>query len=185
MKDTNFKQTLAKTREYLDYLEEHYDNVQKAWKEIQVKCDRKGFDFIYDDYKFHTLDAMIKEHDISKLSLSEFCQYRKKFFPNELESKQKEVPEFKEAWEHHYNNNPHHWENWANKKYYNPSESTFHCVHMVVDWVAMGYKFKDNAREYYKRNKKTIILPEWAEGFINEIFDCLYGKEGAENEKTI
>ncbi len=39
---------IGKTREYLDYLEEHILNVDRAWKEIQKSC--KHMKFIYDDY---------------------------------------------------------------------------------------------------------------------------------------
>ena len=35
---------IAKTREYLDYFERHYDNVQKAWALINEKC---GYEFRY------------------------------------------------------------------------------------------------------------------------------------------
>lgn len=177
MNDTKFKETLKKTREYLDYLEEHYDNVQKAWKELQEKLKGKGFSFIYDDWKFFILDEMIKEHDISKLSAEEFIQYRKNFFPIESESMLKKPEAFDEAWKHHWETNSHHFENWTTKEYNNPFESALHCVHMVVDWIAMGYKFKNNARNYYKKEKQKINLPLWADKLVNEIFDEFYGKE--------
>lgn len=38
---------IRKTREYLDYNEEHYNNVQKDWVLIQDKC--KDMRFIYDE----------------------------------------------------------------------------------------------------------------------------------------
>ena len=38
---------LAKTREYLDYVERHYNNVQKAWKELNEKCKNNGFSNLY------------------------------------------------------------------------------------------------------------------------------------------
>lgn len=60
------KDKIAKFREYLDYVERHYDNVQKAWSVIQEKC--KDMKFIYDDSVFWSLDAAIKKHDESKLS---------------------------------------------------------------------------------------------------------------------
>lgn len=49
-----------------------------------------------------------------------------------------------------------------------------HCVHMVIDWMAMGYKFNDNAKIYYERNKDKIKLPEYAVVFIYEIFNRIY-----------
>lgn len=73
---------IEQTRSYLDYLEEHILNVQKAWKLLQEKC----------------------------------------------------------------------------------------CVHMVIDWLAMSFKFGDSPREYYERNKDRIKIPKWSIDLIYEIF---------------
>lgn len=48
--------------------------------------------------------------------------------------------------------------------------------------MAMGKKFGDTAKEYYSKNKERIGLPEWADVFINEIFDCVYDSKGGEND---
>jgi hypothetical protein len=40
---------IQKFREYLDYIEKHYNNVQEAWRLINEKCQNK-FRFIYDDW---------------------------------------------------------------------------------------------------------------------------------------
>ena len=45
----NTIQTIQKTREYLDYVERHILNVNKAWEELNIKCRLKGFNWIYDD----------------------------------------------------------------------------------------------------------------------------------------
>ena len=45
---------------------------------------------------------------------------------------------------------------------------------MVLDWMAMGYKFGDTAQEYYEKNKEKIELPDWAIEFIYEIFRRVY-----------
>ena len=34
----NTIQTIQKTREYLDYVERHILNVNKAWEELNIKC---------------------------------------------------------------------------------------------------------------------------------------------------
>jgi len=34
---------IKKTREYLDYLEDHIKNVEKAWEILQEKCKNKNF----------------------------------------------------------------------------------------------------------------------------------------------
>jgi len=166
---------IQKFREYLDYIEEHYNNVQKAWKLINDTCQQKGFRFIYDDFVWHTIDAEVKAHDSSKLSENEFTQYRQFFFPTENETKDKGL--FKKAWEHHKEKNEHHWQTWTNKHSENPYSDAF-LVMNLVDWVAMGFKFNDTAKGYYEKNKHEIELPEWAIKLMYEIFDCIYPCDG-------
>ena len=52
-----------------------------------------------------------------------------------------------------------------------PDDWEIDCVHMICDWMAMGYKFGDTARQYYESHKDKINLPEIAIPFIYEIFD--------------
>ena len=153
---------IERTREYLDYLEEHIKNVQKAWGILQEKC--KDMRFIWDDSYFHEIDKEIKYHDLSKLSECEFIQYRKAFFPADGEIEDKES--MASAWEHHKQNNPHHWETWTN----GGGDWEKNCVHMICDWMAMGFKFGDTAQEYYEKNKDDIIIPGYAVDFMYEIF---------------
>lgn len=155
------------TRKYLDYIENHILNVEKAWKEITEKC--KDMRFVYDDFYWGSIDHQIKNHDVSKLSEQEFVQYRKAFYPTNEEPKY----DCKEAWQHHYENNSHHWENWTKKEYNNPWEEEMDIVHMIVDWTAMGYNFGDTAQEYFEKNKDKIKIPEIHERFMYEIFNRL------------
>ncbi|MGB3222501.1 MAG: DUF5662 family protein [Desulforhopalus sp.] len=158
---------IQKTREYLNYIENHVLNVQKAWTEITHKC--KDMRFIYDDFVYNWIGGEIEEHDLSKMSEQEFVQYRKAFYPAESEGKY----DMSKAWEHHKDNNPHHWENWTKKDSNHPYEWEVHCVHMIVDWMAMGYKFGDTAEQYYESNRDKINLPDYAVDFIYEIFKRL------------
>ena len=167
---------INKTRDYLDYIEEHYQNVLKSWRLVKDKCENMRF--MYDDFYFFTLDANIKQHDFSKLSKEEFTQYRQFFHPLYGETKNKE--QFEKAWEHHKKENGHHWQNWILE----PSQDQeLYIVEMAVDWMAMGLKFGDTAREYYDENKDKIKLPEWADRFVNEIFDAVYDKHLADTEE--
>lgn len=174
MKETEMKKKIRKTREYLDYIEEHYDNVQKAWKELQEKC--KDMRFVYDDYVWGNIDEAVKEHDLSKLSMWELIPYRIKFFPTEVEKSANGIA-FAKAWEHHQKENPHHWQNWTKLPKGNPYTWEIHCVHMVIDWMAMGYKFDDTAQAYYENNKDKINIPDYAVKFIYEIFSRLRGSK--------
>ena len=170
---------IKKTREYLDYLEEHYNNVQEAWKLIKEKC--KDMNFIYDDFKYWSLEESIKNHDESKLSVEEFVPYRKFFHPINKEEKDKKA--FDAAWENHKKMNRHHWENWTqiDKREKDKkgiiSTVELDVVENVVDWVAMSIKFGGTAQEFYEKNKKEIKIPEWAEKFMYAIFSRIYKEE--------
>ena len=158
---------ITRTKEYLNYVEEHINNVGRAWRELQAKC--KDMRFIYDDFHYNWIGSEVEGHDLSKLSEHEFVQYRRVFYPCSFEKKEK----LSDAWEHHKKHNPHHWENWTEKDFYHPHEWEVHCVHMVIDWIAMGYNFGDTAQEYYESNKDKIKIPNYAVDFIYEIFSRL------------
>ena len=164
------KDKIAKFREYINYFERHYDNVQLAWALINEKCGN-NFRFIYDDFVWHTVDSEVKFHDESKLSSNEFTQYRNYFFPALNESKNK--LDFEAAWEHHKSQNVHHWQNWTVNHINNPYADAF-LVMNIVDWVAMGFEFGDTAKDYYEKNKDEINLPDWAVKLMYEIFECIY-----------
>ena len=157
----------AKIREYCDYIDEHLNNVARAWMIFQVAC--KDMNGIYDDHLFFVIDGLIKEHDVSKLSPEEFIQYQRNFHP----VGKRDSDGFDSAWEHHQRYNPHHWQNWTKISTASPNELACHCACMVIDWMAMGLKFGDTAEEYYETLKELIDLPEWAVKFVGEIFERL------------
>lgn len=165
------KEKITKFREYLDYFERHYDNVQKAWALIKEKCEGKGFRFLDDDYVYQVIQLDVLMHDESKLSAEEFTQYRQFFFPAEGEKKEKNL--FKDAWGHHKKHNAHHWQNWT-EKYKDDPYADAYLVMNIVDWVAMGFEFGDTAKDYYEKNKEEINLPDWAIELMYEIFECIY-----------
>ncbi len=158
------------TREYLDYIEEHLLNVQQAWKNIQTACS--DMFFIRDKSYFQKLNIEIINHDLSKFSEHEFTQYRQHFYPIGNEDRN-----MQEAWEHHISKNTHHWENWTKLMEFGNYNYTVDLVHMVVDWVAMSYKFKNPPQQYYEQNKDTIILPKDAETLMLKIFALLNSTE--------
>lgn len=172
-------EAISKTREYLDYVERHINNVARAWQEVMAAMEKNGgYPIHYDDFRWQVMKAEVEHHDISKLSSSEFVQYRQKFYPtkNEAEAtdKTEQKKAFDDAWEHHWKCNSHHWENWTRRiNESSPYDAEIHCTHMVIDWLAMSYEFGDTPRSYYERNKERITLPEWAVKYINQIFDDL------------
>lgn len=171
------KELLKQTQAYLDYVQKHYDCVQKAWTLIKEKCpdlwfvDSAGMPLI--------LDAMVLEHDKSKLSVAEFVPYRRSFYP--VESEQDPVgkvitkDKFNKAWEHHKANNPHHWQHWTAIQNPGVRVLELHCIHMVVDWVGMALQRGNPFAQYYRKNKDEIHIPLWAHEYVEEIFVRLEG----------
>ena len=165
---------IDQTRAYLDYLEEHFTNIRKAFQAISEACN--GMVWVGDDRTWHTLRHEVCWHDVSKFSMEEFTQYRAKFFPTGYET-QDIASNFDIAWEHHYSFNEHHAEfiNALSDEVITakPGLVERYLVHMVVDWTAMGYKFGDTAQNYYEANRtKTNLLPQH-EKFIYTIFERL------------
>jgi len=169
---------IQKTKEYLDYIERHIDNVEKAWELIKDNCSDKGFNFLEDKTLYELIEHDVIWHDLSKLSEYEFVQYRQYFFPAPFEIKSKN--KFLTAWEHHKEYNKHHWQSWIKHLETTPSDISHkevYVVTMVIDWVAMGFEFGDTAKSYYESNKDNIELPEWAITLMYKIFDCIYNEK--------
>lgn len=151
---------IENTRQYLDYLEEHLENVRLAFIELSNACD--GMMWVGDDCSWHTLRQEVINHDLSKFTKHEFVQYRDQFFPvSEID---KEHSDFDLAWENHKDENHHHHET---------AENYHDIIHMIVDWTAMGYKFGDTAQQYYEANKDQIKLADEHRDFMHEIFERL------------
>jgi len=127
-----------KTKQYYNYLKyilEHKKNIFKTcWK-------RKLY--------LHALT-----HDLSKFSPKEFIPYARYFFISKEEFKQ----EFDKAWEHHYKNNPHHWNYWLDENGIPQRIDGKYLNQMIADWEAMGLKFGDTAQAYYLNNYRKIKL---------------------------
>lgn len=153
---------IDKTREYLDYLEEHLNNVKRAFTELSKACE--GMWWVSDDFSWHTLRRRVELHDLSKFSKAELIQYRDHFYP--VNEKDKKNSEMNAAWENHKMMNTHHHQ--SIKDYLD-------IVHMIIYWTAMGYKFGVTAQEYYERNKHKIKLSDKHVKFMYEIFDKLSG----------
>ncbi|MDL1971251.1 MAG: DUF5662 family protein [Candidatus Desulfofervidaceae bacterium] len=148
----------------MDYLEEHIDNVRKAFLEVSESyAGLYGLDY----HSWLELKDAVCSHDISKFSQYEFTQYRKHFFPIEGE----EPEDFQKALEHHKANNTHHHETIKNE---------IDCLHMIINWTAMGYKFGNTSQEYYEKNKKRINLSQDFDNTLGIVFMKIrqYNKEG-------
>ncbi|MCP4749860.1 MAG: hypothetical protein GY866_03115 [Proteobacteria bacterium] len=149
---------IDKSIEYLDYIEEHLENVKRAFCELSKICE--GMWWVGDDKMWHTLRQEIIHHDLSKFSREEFVQYRDSFYP--VDPSDKTNSKMEEAWEHHKLKNSHH---------HGTVKDYSDVVHMIIDWTAMGYKFGDSAQGYYETNKDKICLSDDHKKFMYEIFD--------------
>lgn len=164
------EELLHKTREYLDYVENHYNNIKKAYVVLEKAI--KGKELWFSDPVFtEYMDGRIKTHDMSKLSVEEFVQYRQRFYPTSYEVvMDKEV--FKGAWSNHCEVNDHHWQNWTRKYDKLDNESLGAILENVIDWMAMGYEFGDTALEYYEANPQiSESIPGWAKETLKKVLE--------------
>lgn len=157
-----------KEKQYKYYIYKHKKNVEKAFFELKKN---KKFYAIGDQELLNKLFERVSVHDDSKFSQKEFDYYRKNFYPIDKQEKEENKKDFEKAWEHHYKNNTHHWENRQFKKTFNINneEEVLDVLENVLDWMAMGYKFKNRPFQYYEKNKKNIILPEMEKHFLEHI----------------
>ena len=153
---------LKQTRAYCDYLEEHFNNIARAFDEVYSKC--KHLPFFADDYNYHTLYNQVEYHDLSKFMAEEFTQYRNQFFPAQGVPTIEKANAFTLAWIHHYSSNRHHWESAVND---------IDVMHMIIDWTAMSYKFGGTAQSYYEANQHKIKLNSNLIEFMHTIFNYL------------
>ncbi len=168
---------------YINYYFNHTYNVVLAWKDIQlILIENK----IIDEVEYNKINSLIIWHDNSKISKEEFLGYGLKFFPVDNNAKNDEL--FKEAWEHHKENNLHHHQS---LKYYQGKYKKCYLIEMICDWIAMGWETGSLAQEYYEQNKNKIELTNEDKKIIEDIFllinksCCLSNHKATDKEKAI
>lgn len=165
----NDSEKKAQAKNYKRYVDEHIENVNKAFSEFgPVLCKALSVDL-------GRLKEMITIHDQSKYDEEEFEGYRKYFYPTSLEdSKDLNQYAFDLAWNHHVKNNPHHPEFWVRQ-----DEDTGELIpedipntfiaEMLLDWQSMGYKFGDNAYQYWNSDKCKKFLSPATKAKVEEV----------------
>jgi len=145
--------------DYFKYILEHKKNVFKTcWKRKlyihAITHDLSKFnpkEFIpYAEwfYGYHGV-KLEKEYNHEQLNNGTSCMSN-----NYLECKRN----FDKAWEHHYKNNPHHWDHWLDDKGVPQVIPSRYLEQMIADWEGMSLKFGGSAQEYYLKNYHKIKL---------------------------
>lgn len=133
-------------KEYTEYLVSHIDNVKKAFNWI-LEHDKENK---INKGDLALLKSNIEKHDLSKWSAEEFEPYALYFYKD----KAKYSKDFAKAWEHHWKNNPHHWnyhilfdnsESGVTAVLPMPQEN---IIEMICDWWAFSFK-KGNLYEIF------------------------------------
>lgn len=134
----NHRNMIGKSREYMEYIDNHIKNVQQAFRNLffnPVRClaDAKieGITRENWDRFIERLEEEINNHDLTKYSDMEFYDYRQKYYPTENEKYEYENNEmyrklvderYEAAWQHHYYNNYHHPKFWKAIEIHNMDE---------------------------------------------------------------
>ena len=153
---------------YLEYLEGHIGNVNKAL-DILSTLD---IPFINDNLS--DLKDIVKDHDASKYEEPEWSAYLHHFYPtNDEEAMMGE--EFDLAVKHHINSNPHHWDYWLDDDNnlindIDEREYKLYTVERICDWLAMAGQHQEGPTDYYEANKDFIIQPDYARELCDEVF---------------
>lgn len=128
--------------EYKNYIIEHKANVTK-FADWLVENLPELFTEATDIETFY---EVIEEHDESKWSEEEFEPYAQRWHGEGVK-----IPEYEEAWKHHWMNNEHHPEFWLGE-----DMPYIYILEMICDWGSFGMK-KGNLRElsdfYYNKAK--------------------------------
>ena len=150
-----------KQKEYLDYINEHILNVQKAFAEYFLPLlDKSNLSSVLSDEELkegiRKAAVTVKDHDASKFGDEEFDGYREKYYPTATETAdpelQLQVEEKSEiAWIHHYHHNWHHPMYWVDPKTNEKLDMNLEAIiEMICDWIAMDMKYHTGVIEWYE-----------------------------------
>ena len=177
------KKIKRKNKQYKKQLIKHQKYIKKAYKELISFPD---IFLIIDKEILDKLQERVLIHDQSKFEPEEFDAYRKNFYPINKQEKEENIENFKKALEHHYKNNRHHWQNRQYKQTFNicDDDEIVDVLENIIDWLAVGYQYKNRPYEYYEQNKDKIILCDRERAFLEHIlYDILESKENKQWRK--
>ena len=169
-----------KNEEYTNYINTHIKNVELMFNKYFIPLlNKENISSKIDDKilkeTISNMGEQIKKHDSSKFSKEEFIFYRKKFYPTSFEKNnidmQKQInKDFKNAWKHHYKNNPHHPFYWIEENGNIKNMSLNYIIEMICDWFAMSFYFKSNFKKWFDNAvKEKNSMNDYTKELVNEI----------------
>lgn len=160
-------------KKYDKYLEEHINNVKKAYK---ILVNEGVFE------EDEETKSIIDSHDKSKYSKEEYDAYGEYFYGD------KDEEAFNKAWLHHQHNNPHHWQYWLlreddSKDLVAIEMPEKYVKEMICDWLSFSIKSGDlqEIHKWYKDNKSKQVLHEKTRELVEDYLKKI--KEIEEVEK--
>lgn len=155
-----------KREKYLEYIKEHKQNV--------IECFNKYADILHEflDCDIDILKNNVDKHDDSKFSFEERENYRQFFFPMNSETKDKNKMNY--GWLNHIHSNKHHWNYWVIVDSDGITALDIpveYIAEMLLDWAAMGIKFNNSAKDFYKNNVDKMVLSPNTLVLIDRIID--------------
>lgn len=183
---------LNKEQEYLDYINDHINNVNKAFELYMLPIlNMTNISTLISDEELkeaiRNLQSLIPTHDASKFSDAEFDGYRMRWHPTAAElAKQKEDPElqytvrerYEKCWEHHYTTNGHHPKHWLDPETGISKDMTLDAiVEMLCDWEGMSLKFGTSTLKWYEEkatDEKAALSPKTKQIVEDLLYNVLH-----------
>lgn len=153
------------SKPYDEYLEDHIENVKKAFNWM---IDQGVLDFLdLNDDKIEKYLKVVYDHDHTKCWADEYEAYDRYFYPDEYEDNppfSQRVEEYHRAWLEHIHRNPHHWQHWVlindNGSFTALPMPEVYVIEMICDWWSFSWK-KGNLYEIFDwvdENSPRILL---------------------------
>ena len=166
------------SKPYDEYLEDHIENVKKAFNWM---IDQGVLDFLdLNDDEIEKYSKVIYNHDNTKYWADEYEAYDRYFYPDEYEDNppfSQRVEEYQRAWLEHIHRNPHHWQHWVlindNGFFTVLPMPEVYIIEMICDWWSFSWK-KGNLYEIFDwidENSPHILLDDEAIRLVEKILN--------------
>lgn len=166
------------SKSYDEYLEDHIENVKKAFNWM---IDQGVLDFLdLNDDEIEKYSKVIYNHDNTKYWADEYEAYDRYFYPDEYEDNPpflQRVEEYQRAWLEHMHRNPHHWQHWVlindNGFFTVLPMPEVYVIEMICDWWSFSWK-KGNLYEIFDwidENSPHILLDNETTRLVEKILN--------------